>query len=240
MENNIVYCTPRAVDSVQEWQSTKATPAMTVRKDVRVLLKMVAIKIRRFAKRWDSNVPQKCQDCNCFWFQTAELWTLWWHGACSEQHLLWQGWGLFMGCGKSLLLKSRCLQKGAWGHLEAKHKRDHYHFFTQQSCGLCGNQTAALSNTCYDKNKECPEVVKQRGGCHRNGEVCRKVRLQLKVPCIHLTKYKIQSCGLCEGMTKHESNSDCYDNVDNCQELTFNCHKYGKHCKKVSHYPSEG
>ena len=48
-----------------------------------------------------------------------------------------------------------------------------------------------------------------------------------------LTSYNIQSCGLCEGMTKHESNSDCYDNVDNCQELTFNCHKYGKHCKKT-------
>ena len=65
--------------------------------------------------------------------------------------------------------------------------------FTQQSCGLCGNQTAALSNTCYDKNKQCPEVVKQRGGCHRNGELCRKVRLQLKVPCIHRLSDQIQN-----------------------------------------------
>ena len=51
-----------------------------------------------------------------------------------------------------------------------------------------------------------------------------------------LTIYNIQSCGLCEGMTKHESNSDCYDTAtaEECSTIVENeCYKNQKACKKV-------
>ena len=48
--------------------------------------------------------------------------------------------------------------------------------------------------------------------------------------------YNIQSCGLCDGMTKHESNSDCYDTAtaEECSTIVENeCYKNQKACKKV-------
>ena len=58
-----------------------------------------------------------------------------------------------------------------------------------QSCGLCDNMVPALSNTCWDNSTQCPEMANQIGGCHRNGELCRKVRLQLQVILISLTHH---------------------------------------------------
>ena len=46
--------------------------------------------------------------------------------------------------------------------------------------------------------------------------------------------HNIQSCGLCEGMTKHESNSDCYDTAEECSTIVENeCYKNQEACKKV-------
>ena len=45
----------------------------------------------------------------------------------------------------------------------------------------------------------------------------------------------VQSCGLCDGDTPHESNTDCYDTVDDgCEEVAKNsCYRNKEVCKKV-------
>ena len=92
--------------------------------------------------------------------------------------------------------------------------------------------TRAKSNDCYDKADNCPEIAEKTGGGHRHGkESCEKVRSsQYKVCQNH-----VQSCGLCAGMTPHESNSDCYDTAEECHKvLDNNCHNNKDVCKKVS------
>ena len=114
---------------------------------------------------------------------------------------------------------------------------------------------AAPSYTCYDESPQCPNIAKQKGGCYRNKDSCKKVRLiQLKVFCIffyiswrprnsmsdhvhfyfYLFIFDIQSCGHCEGMTPVASNSNCYDIADGCEKVVANhCHKNQEICKKV-------
>ena len=98
---------------------------------------------------------------------------------------------------------------------------------------------AAPSYTCYDESPQCPNIAKQKGGCYRNKDVCKKVRLQVKVFCIshfyfYLSIFDIQSCGHCKGMTPVASNSNCYDIADGCEKVVANhCHKNQEICKKV-------
>ena len=84
------------------------------------------------------------------------------------------------------------------------------------SCGSSHGPTDAPLTTakpCFDKYTNCAELV--RDNCYSNGEMCPK------------------SCGLCEGMTPHKSNT-CYNLWSNCNELTGYCHqaRVKKHCKK--------
>lgn len=99
---------------------------------------------------------------------------------------------------------------------------------------------AASSYTCYDENpSQCPQVAKQKGGCYRNKDKCKKVRLQVKVFCIshfYLFIFDIQSCGHCKGLTPVASNSNCYDIADGCEKVVANhCHIHRNQevCKKV-------
>ena len=93
----------------------------------------------------------------------------------------------------------------------------------------------AKSVKCYDSKTNCAEVLGWKGGCHQHGEDCKKVR-----PCLHSHRYfcdtmYVQSCGLCDGDTPHESNTDCYDTVDDgCEEVAKNsCYRNKEVCKKV-------
>ena len=84
------------------------------------------------------------------------------------------------------------------------------------SCGSSHGPTDAPLTTakpCVDKYTNCAELA--RDNCYSNGEMCTK------------------SCGLCEGMTPHKSNT-CYNLWSNCNELTGYCHqaRVKKHCKK--------
>ena len=58
--------------------------------------------------------------------------------------------------------------------------------------------TPAASVTCYDTYGNCPSLAETN--CHKWGEACKK------------------SCGLCEGMTAHPSNT-CFNGYTNCGEI---------------------
>ena len=81
------------------------------------------------------------------------------------------------------------------------------------ACGSVDGPTDAPLTTakpCVDKYSNCPELAKTN--CHGYTEHCAK------------------SCGLCEGMTPHPSNT-CWDVYNNCAELAKDkCYKYGEKC----------
>ena len=81
------------------------------------------------------------------------------------------------------------------------------------SCGKVDGPTDAplmTAKPCDDKYLDCPELAKTN--CHGYTEHC------------------VRSCGLCEGMTPHPSNT-CWDEYNNCAYLAKDkCYKYGKEC----------
>ena len=111
------------------------------------------------------------------------------------------------------------LIKNSWGSMKLKRGVGMCgigRYLVTVSCGSSHGPTDAPLTTakpCFDKYTNCAELV--RDNCYSNGEMCPK------------------SCGLCEGMTPHKSNT-CYNLWSNCNELTGYCHqaRLKKHCKK--------
>ena len=101
--------------------------------------------------------------------------------------------------------------------------------------------TPAESYKCYDSKSNCAEVAEWRGGCHKHGDSCRKVtkyNLRKKSYFLTVNCHYVQSCGRCEGSTPHSSNSECYDEAENCSKVLKwknGCQRNGDSCKKVRH-----
>ena len=67
-----------------------------------------------------------------------------------------------------------------------------------------------------DQYSNCADLAKTN--CHTYGEKCEKVRLKHFRRYIYNMYPRVQSCGLCAGMTPHVSNT-CWDNWSNCGSL---------------------
>ena len=100
-------------------------------------------------------------------------------------------------------------------------------------CGILkvsGPTSAPLTTAkpCVDKYSNCAELAKTN--CKAHGESCAKVVTSQGEQGYFLTSFLHQSCGLCDGMTPHISNT-CADSYNNCASLATNyCYRFGSSC----------
>ena len=86
---------------------------------------------------------------------------------------------------------------------------------------MSGPTSAPLTTAkpCVDKYSNCAELAKTN--CKAHGESCAKVVTSQGELGYFLTSFLHQSCGLCDGMTPHESYT-CWDEISNCSDWVEN------------------